>query len=93
MIHDGGVASCLDSSNGTTIWQERIGGNYSASPLFWNDLIYFFSEEGKTTIIEANDAFKMVATNELDSGFMASPAVADDSLILRTKSHLMKISD
>ena len=93
MIHDGGVASCLDSSNGTTIWQERIGGNYSASPLLWNDLIYFFSEEGKTTIIEANDAFKMVATNELDSGFMASPAVADDSLILRTKSHLMKISD
>jgi outer membrane protein assembly factor BamB len=93
MIHDGGVATCLDASTGKTIWQERIGGNYSASPLLWNDLIYFFSEEGKTTIIKAEDKFNIIATNELSSGFMASPAVSNGALILRTKSHLLKISE
>jgi outer membrane protein assembly factor BamB len=93
MIHDGGVATCLDSSTGKTIWQERIGGNYSASPLLWNDLIYFFSEEGKTTIIKAEDDFNIITTNVLSSGFMASPAVANGNLILRTKSHLLKISE
>ena len=93
LIHDGGVATCLDSSTGKTVWQERIGGNYSASPLLWNDLIYFFSEEGKTTIIKAADEFNIFATNELNSGFMASPAVANGKLILRTKSHLLKISE
>lgn len=92
MIHDGGVATCLNRSNGETVWQERIGGNYSASPLLWKDLIYFFSEEGKTTLIKASNEFKIIAVNELDSGFMASPAVFDDSLILRTKSHLLRIS-
>ena len=92
MIHDGGVATCLDASTGQTIWQERIGGNYSASPLLSKDLIYFFSEEGKTTIIKARDKFEVIAVNELDSGFMASPAVVDNSLILRTKSHLLRIT-
>jgi outer membrane protein assembly factor BamB len=93
MIHDGGVATCLDSSTGKTIWQERIGGNYSASPLLWKDLIYFFSEEGKTTIIKADDSLKIIAVNELESGFMASPVVSNDALILRTKSHLFKIKN
>ena len=74
MIHDGGVASCVSAKDGSILWQERIGGNYSASPLLANNRIYFFSEEGKTTVIKASESFEVLQTNTLDDGFMASPA-------------------
>ena len=91
MIHDGGVASCMDAGTGEVYWQERIGGNYSASPLLHGQAIYFFSEEGKTTVIAAAKQFRVLETNELDDGFMASAAVAGNSLILRTRSHLYRV--
>ncbi|MCS1411534.1 MAG: Outer membrane protein assembly factor BamB [Verrucomicrobia subdivision 3 bacterium] len=91
MIHDGGVASCVEAESGQPIWQERVGGNYSASSLLNDGKIYFFSEEGKTTVISASKEFEVLATNQLDDGFMASPAVIGNSLILRTKSHLYRI--
>ncbi len=91
MIHDGGVASCVDLETGKPVWQERVGGNYSASPLLHRDKIYFFSEEGKTSIVEASKEFKILSVNHLDDGFMASPAVSDNALILRTKSALYRI--
>lgn len=93
MIHDGGVASCIDAATGQPIWQERIGGNYSASPLLHGRKIYFFSEEGKTTVAAASRNFEALAVNQLDGGFMASPAVFENSLILRTKSHLYRIAE
>lgn len=93
MIHDGGVASCIDAATGRPIWQERIGGNYSASPLLHGRKIYFFSEEGKTTVTAASRNFEVLAVNQLDDGFMASPAVFENSLILRTKSHLYRIAE
>ncbi|MBI4664537.1 MAG: PQQ-binding-like beta-propeller repeat protein [Verrucomicrobia bacterium] len=91
MIEDGGVASCLEAKTGNVIWQERVGGNYSASPIYVEGRIYFFSEEGKSTVIEASREFKVLATNQLADGFMASPAVAGKAFFLRTKTHLYRI--
>jgi outer membrane protein assembly factor BamB len=90
-IDDGGVAACLEAKTGTEIWRERIGGNYSASPVCGEGRIYFFSEEGKTTVVEAGRQFKVAAENKLDDGFMSSPAVAGKSFFLRTKTHLYRI--
>ncbi len=53
--------------------------------------IYFFSEDGKTTVIEAGRAFKVLAENQLGDGFMASPAVDGNALILRSRTHLYRI--
>jgi outer membrane protein assembly factor BamB len=91
MLEDGGVASCLEAKTGNQIWQERVGGNYSASPVFSEGRIYFFSEDGKATVIEAGRQFKVLATNQLPDGFMASPAIAGKALYLRTKTHLYRI--
>jgi len=92
-IEDGGVASCLEAKTGTALWSERIGGNYSASPLTAEGRVYFFSEEGKVTVIEAGRQFKKLAENSLADGFMASPAVTGKALILRTKTHLYRIEN
>ncbi|MCX8156536.1 MAG: PQQ-binding-like beta-propeller repeat protein [Verrucomicrobiae bacterium] len=95
VVDDGGLASCLDALTGQEIWRERIGGNYSASPLYVpaTGLIYFFSEDGKTTVIKAGRQFEKVAENRLPAGFMASPAVVGNALILRTRTHLYRIEE
>lgn len=95
VVDDGGLASCLDALTGQEIWRERIGGNYSASPLYApaTGLIYCFSEDGKVTVLKAGRKFEKVAENRLESGFMASPAVVDNALILRTRTHLYRIED
>ncbi|MEE2941802.1 MAG: PQQ-binding-like beta-propeller repeat protein [Verrucomicrobiota bacterium] len=93
MIADGGVASCVEAKTGKIAWSERVGGNYSASPVTDGKRIFFLSEEGKTTVVAASPEYRVIATNQLDSGFMASPAVHNDSLILRTKTHLYRIAE
>ena len=80
MINDTGVASCVDAKTGTLVWQSRVGGTFSASPIYAAGRIYLFDEDGKTTVLEAGREFKVLADNQLDNGFMASPAVAGDSL-------------
>ena len=70
-IDDGGIASCLEARTGREVWRERIGGNYSASPLHADGRIYFFSEEGKTTVIAAERTFRKLAENTLEDGFMS----------------------
>lgn len=91
MIADNGTLSCLDAKTGEDVWRERIPGNYSASPLFANGKVYFFSEDGKTTVIEHGRAFKKLAENDLGDGFMASPAVSGNALYLRSRSHLYRV--
>jgi outer membrane protein assembly factor BamB len=91
MAGDTSVALCINAKTGKTVWQKRLEGNYSASPLYANGRIYFFSEEGHTPVIEASKEFKLLASNKLDDGFMASPAVSGNALILRTKAALYRI--
>lgn len=91
MMDDSGIASCMDAKTGAVVWNERIGGAYSASPILAKDRIYWFSEEGDVPVIAAAREFKLVAKNKLPDGFMATPAVAGDALILRTKSAVYRV--
>lgn len=93
VVNDLGVASCLDAVTGENLWTQRLGGNFSASPILCNGKLYVGNEEGKFFIFEASRNFKMLAENEFEDGFMASPALADGVLYLRTRSHLYRIGD
>lgn len=93
MINDDGVASCLDAKTGSVFWTERLGGNYWASPLYAEGRIYCFSQSGEIPVFKAEQEFTLVAQNTLDDGFVASPAVAGRSLILRSKTHLYRIEN
>ncbi len=90
-IDDNGVATCWEAKTGNPLWNERIGGNYSAAPLEAEGRLYFFSEEGKTTVVAAEREFKKLAENQLGDGFMASPAVSGKALFLRTRTELYRI--
>ena len=91
MVSNDGVASCVDFKTGREIWKARIGGLHSASLLYADGRIHFFDEDGTTTIIKPGDTMVILSQNTLNNGFMASPAVADGALFLRTKSHLYRI--
>lgn len=88
-VSDSGIGTCWEAKTGEEKWIARVGGNYSSSPIYADGKIYFCSEEGKTTVIEANpEEYKVIAENTIGDGFMASPAVSGDTLYLRSRSHL-----
>lgn len=91
MVDDGGFATCLDANNGKVKWRERLGGEHCASPLCIGDRLYFFDREGETVVLAKADEFKKLASNHLDDGCMATPAVIGDALVLRTRTHLYRI--
>ena len=91
MINDAGIASCIEAGTGKVLWQERIGGEFSASPAYADGKIWFFSEDGKITVIAPGKTFQLLAENQLGDGFMASPAIVGRSLFLRSRTHLYRV--
>ncbi len=95
LVDDNGVAHAINLVDGKTLWTQRLGGQFSASPLAATvgkeKRVYFFGENGVTTVIRPGPKFEPLATNTLDAGFMASPAVAGQALFLRTTKHLYRI--
>lgn len=86
-----GIAACLDAHTGEEIWRERLGGNFSASPLYADGKIYFFNREGETYVIQPGRTFKLLAENKLDGAMMASAPAVDHALYLRTDKALYRI--
>jgi outer membrane protein assembly factor BamB len=90
-VSDAGVASCLDARTGKVHWTKRLGGNFSASPVCADGRVYFQSEEGVTHVVDTNTEFNSLATNDIEERTLASPAVSDGTLFLRSESHLWRI--
>ena len=88
MVTEGGVVSCLAAKSGNEVWKGRLDGDYWASPLYADGKIYFFSREGNISVIAAGREFEMLAENEFDEGFIASPAIAGNTIIVRSLTHL-----
>jgi outer membrane protein assembly factor BamB len=91
LVSDHGVATCLDARTGKVHWQERIGGDHSASPLFADGKVYFQDETGLGTVLRAGKEFRVLARNPLGERTLASYAAADGALFIRTENHLYRI--
>ena len=92
VINDLGVLSCLDGKTGKLHWQQRLGGNHSASPIFADGRIYFLSEEGVATVLAPGTTFRKLAVNEVNGATLASMAVANGSIFIRSLTHLYRIA-
>ena len=91
VVDDNGVASCFEAKSGDEVWKKRIGGKHSASPLMVGGYIYFGSHEGAVTVVKPGPEGKVVAENKIDGQIMASPAVVDNAMILRTAEAMYRI--
>jgi outer membrane protein assembly factor BamB len=90
-VSDNGFATCADVRTGKVHWSQRLGGNFSASPVAAEGRVYFLSESGICTIVRAATRYEQLAQNELGQRTLASPAVTDGALYLRTESALVRI--
>ncbi|HKQ75006.1 MAG TPA: PQQ-binding-like beta-propeller repeat protein [Blastocatellia bacterium] len=93
MVSDNGIASCVDAKSGAPNWQVRLGGNHSASPIYADGRIYFLSEEGESAVIAPGKQFKELARNQLDGPTLASMAVSNGSIFVRSQTHLYRLSN
>jgi outer membrane protein assembly factor BamB len=90
-MDDRGVATCIEALTGDYVWTERVGGEFSSSPVYVDGRIYFFDHTGKTTVIAPERTYTLLAANQLADGFRASPAVAGKAFFLRTEKALYRI--
>jgi outer membrane protein assembly factor BamB len=91
-LSDTGVLSCVDAKTGEMRFQQRLVGNFSASPVFADGRIYVLSEEGVTTVLAPGRQFKALATSRLDGRTLASMAIADAAIFVRSSTSLYRIS-
>lgn len=85
-LEDRGVLTAMDPSSGEILWQKRLGGDFSSSPVVAKDRIYCFDEQGKGHVVDAQG--EILSENTLDAGCLASPAIVGDDLIVRTRTSL-----
>ena len=88
LVTETGVAKCLRASTGEEIWRERLGGKHSASPIWADGRIYCLSEKGKTTVIADGGEFKVLVENELGEKCIASPAVSQKQIFIRSEKNI-----
>jgi outer membrane protein assembly factor BamB len=92
MVKDGGIVTAVDAKTGSEIYVERLGapGSYHASPVAANGNIYFTSLTGVITVVRAGTSKFEVVTKvpRLDEHIAATPAIADNTLYVRTNKSL-----
>ena len=83
-----GICTGHDISTGKPLWQERLGGNYAASPVAYQGKVFFLNEAGETVVIEPGPELKITARNNLDAPesevFRASLSPSDGQLFIRS---------
>jgi outer membrane protein assembly factor BamB len=88
VVADNGIVTCLDADSGKEVWQGRLEGAFSSSPVLVGDLLYVSNEAGRTFVLKTGSKFDMVAANDLGDGCLATPAVCGGQIFLRTSHHL-----
>lgn len=84
---------CTEAATGTQVWTQRLAGDFWASLVAAKDRIYLPNKKGVTTVAATGRVYRELAVNTLDGEIWASPAVAGDALLLRTKTHLYRIEE
>jgi outer membrane protein assembly factor BamB len=91
MASDAGVVQAVDAATGERLFQGRTGGVFSAAPVAGDGKIYFVSETGETIVLAAKREFEILARNEMNARFLASPAISGGQIFLRSDDRLIAI--
>lgn len=91
MANDVGVLTAVDAAKGERLWQERVDGVFSASPVAGGGHVYFVSEGGDTIVVKAGRPPQIAGRNAIGERVIASPAIANGTIFIRTDDHLVAI--
>ena len=98
ILDDPGVAECFELTTGKLVWEERLKGAGAKSDS-WGSMVlsgerlYVVNQSGDAFVLKASPKFEVLATNTLDDGFDASPALVDHELYLRGNRYLYCIAE
>ncbi|HEY3862070.1 MAG TPA: PQQ-binding-like beta-propeller repeat protein [Verrucomicrobiae bacterium] len=89
-VRSGGLLACRDQATGNLIYEERLAaqGGYFASPIAADGRIYTVSDRGVVTVIKSGDTFTELASADLGESVKATPALARNTIIIRSSGHL-----
>lgn len=90
-VSDRGIVSCFDARTGEPRWTERLGGNFSSSPVFADGRIHVANREGETFVLRPGRSYDLVATNRLEGQIMATPVPLGRAIYLRTDRAIYRI--
>lgn len=88
-----GIVTCYDARSGAIAYQQRLEGKFTSSPVAGDDKVYCTNEEGTTFVIKAGPRYELLARNALDEFCLASPALVDGQVLVRTEKHLFCIQE
>jgi outer membrane protein assembly factor BamB len=91
MANGNGIVTAVDAKTGERVWQDRLGGIYSASPLAGDGKVYLFSETGETLVLRAGREPHVLQRNDLGERVVSSPAVSDGRIFIRTDGALVAV--
>jgi len=94
VLHDQGFLAAYDAATGKLHYKVRFPGEaatFSASPWAHDGKLYCLSEQGDTFVVKAGDSFELLGRNGIQEMSLATPALAHDSVYLRTATRLYKI--
>jgi outer membrane protein assembly factor BamB len=89
MANGAGIVRCVDGETGERVWQERMGGIFSASPVAADGKVYLLAEDGEMVVLEAGREPKVLSRNRIEERTVASPAISNGQIFLRTDEHLV----
>jgi outer membrane protein assembly factor BamB len=87
-----GILGVFDARTGSRVYQQRLGAGataFTASPIASGGHIYFATEDGEVYVVKAGPTFELAAKNTLDAAMLATPAISEGRLFIRTASELL----
>jgi outer membrane protein assembly factor BamB len=91
-VNESGVLNCVGVKEGKLLWQQRLKGMHWASPVAAGDRLYVVNEQGLATVVQLGDQPTVLARNALDETIMATPALADGAIYIRSDQHVTCIA-
>jgi len=91
VLLDQGFLSCYDAKTGKEIYSKKridVGANFSASPVAMDGKLFLMSEDGDVYVVSAGPEYELLAKNSMGEAIMASPAISDGKMFVRTLKHL-----
>lgn len=90
---DWGIATCLDAPTGKRLWQKRLGGDFTSSPVICGNRLFVVNETGTVFALATGKKLDLLATSELGENVMATPTICGGHVYIRTAKHLICVAD
>jgi outer membrane protein assembly factor BamB len=94
IVRYNGVLNVFDAKTGEKKYESRLGGAtsaFTASPVANDGRVFIASEDGQIFVLAAGPKYEQIAMNEMSAPVLATPAISDGRLLLRTQTELMSI--